>query len=642
MKRFLCVILTLVCVFALCSCDILNQDSSTEPEANSTTTTSKADGETTPENKTEDTVPDVTTHEKAPDETTLQEEPVQTTPAQTTPEDSYPCDTTPEQTTPEDTTPEETTPKETTPEETTPDVTEPESTTADEDIPVVPDEETITVRVTYQSGGVHCVESVITTTGPATLLEVYNLFANEHPYEMFSNVDCYLNDKPIDPTETIYMQDGDKVYLQENGKGYHLHIWEIGLGQCRSCLEKCPHDWDGIVCRMCKCECRHEDDWNNSTWVNGQCEQCGTYCQHETWDDNSQCIVCGYWMGVNLIEIEIYEDGEYKYYTQVNQITLLDLIMAYYGYPWGYMVDTYEFYYNGMLITEGSYTITESGRVDFITRGGNTGGDQPSNPESPEPPENPDTVYNMSYSILTEDGECFQGDYQFNTPTDLASLLNDTGHCYIDFGMGYRVTVNNELIEDSYGKGAYFLMIDQSCVVTVEPTIKILLRGYNDVFYAAESENLCFYDVAQYYGLYFDEYFWFYMENEMLAGEDMVTKLHYGNYNQIHEIKLRERKIVFHIEVINRYGDITTYCTPELDLMYGVTLQEVIDAYGIWGVDYTWEMIDVGSGYVSVPIDFSYSFALPLMVDETYICENNATYLLRATSVHFAADGSGG
>ena len=133
-----------------------------------------------------------------------------------------------------------------------------------------------------------------------------------------------------------------------------------------------------------------------------------------------------------------------------------------------------------------------------------------------------------------------------------------------------------------------------------------------------------------------------YMENEMLAGEDMVTKLHYGNYNQIHEIKLRERKIVFHIEVINRYGDITTYCTPELDLMYGVTLQEVIDAYGIWGVDYTWEMIDVGSGYVSVPIDFSYSFALPLMVDETYICENNATYLLRATSVHFAADGSGG
>ena len=73
-------------------------------------------------------------------------------------------------------------------------------------------------------------------------------------------------------------------------------------------------------------------------------------------------------MGVNLIEIEIYENGEYVAYTQINQITLRELIMAYYGYSWDYMIDSYEFFYNNVYITEGSHLITESGRLDIVTR----------------------------------------------------------------------------------------------------------------------------------------------------------------------------------------------------------------------------------------------------------------------------------
>ena len=315
MKRLLCAVLTLVCILSFCSCDLLNKFISTDPNANPTTTTPNADKTTTPENKTEGSVPN---------ETTPQKEPEATTP------------------------------------EKAPDETKPENP---------PEGNTITVQIIYQTGGVHRVESFITTTEPATLLEVYNLFANEHPYEMFNNVDCYLNDKPIDPTQTVYMQNGDKVYLQENGNGYHLHIWEPNAGYCRNCMEECPHEWEGNKCRICKSECYHDGYWNNGIWIDGHCGQCGTVCEHSEWDDNRQCLVCGAMLGVDLLHFEIYENGEYQTYLQGIETTLRDLALTWYGYyPWEYLEANYKFYFNGVLITDGSYPITESGRLELISR----------------------------------------------------------------------------------------------------------------------------------------------------------------------------------------------------------------------------------------------------------------------------------
>jgi hypothetical protein len=240
---------------------------------------------------------------------------------------------------------------------------DPENTTAPDDDPTVPDAETITVQITYQTGGVHCVESVITTTSPATLLEVYNLFANEHPYEMFNNVQCSLNGKPIDPNQTIYMQNGDKIYLQEDGNGYHLHIWEMGMGRCRTCMEECSHEWEGNVCRVCKLECYH-DYWNGI-----QCGICGMMCEHREWDGNRQCLVCGSMLGVDLLQIEIYENGEQKYNANGSiETTVRDLLLSCYGYyPWEYLESNYEFYFNGMLV-DGSYWITEHGILNLVTR----------------------------------------------------------------------------------------------------------------------------------------------------------------------------------------------------------------------------------------------------------------------------------
>ncbi|MBQ3014629.1 MAG: hypothetical protein IJD75_05790 [Clostridia bacterium] len=315
MKRLLCAILTLVCILSFCSCDLLNKFISTAPNADPTTTTPSTNKTTTPENKTEGGVPDETTPPKEPEATTPEK---------------------------------------------APDETKPENP---------PEGNTITVQIIYQTGGVHRVESFITTTEPATLLEVYNLFANEHPYEMFNNVDCYLNDKPIDPTQTVYMQNGDKVYLQENGDGYHLHIWEPNMGYCRSCSEECSHEWEGNQCRICKSECYHDGYWNNGTWIDGHCGQCGTVCEHREWDDNRQCLVCGAFLGVDLLQIEIYENGEFMYSANGSiETTVENLLMAYYGYyPWNYLESNYEFYFNGVRV-DGSYWITEHGILELVTR----------------------------------------------------------------------------------------------------------------------------------------------------------------------------------------------------------------------------------------------------------------------------------
>lgn len=310
MKRLLCIALTLVCVLAIASCELLK----TPDSSGTVNTTTLAPTETTPDA----TTPETTTPEKTPDVTTPEKTPEATTP------------------------------------EKAPDETKPENP---------PEGNTITVQVIYQTGGVHRVESLITTTEPATLLEVYNLFANEHPYEMFNNVDCYLNDKPIDPTQPVYVQNGDKIYLQEDGNGYHLHVWDKGTGRCLTCMEECFHEWEGNVCCICKYECWHD------YWIDSRCGICGMMCEHREWDDNRQCLVCGAMLGVDMLHFEIYENGEYQTYLQGIETTLRDLALTWYGYyPWEYLEANYEFYFNGVLITDGSYPITESGKLELISR----------------------------------------------------------------------------------------------------------------------------------------------------------------------------------------------------------------------------------------------------------------------------------
>ena len=44
-------------------------------------------------------------------------------------------------------------------------------------------------------------------------------------------------------------------------------------------------------------------------------------------------------------------------------------MLAYYGpYPWHYWDSMYEFYFNGVLVTHGSFIIAENGVLNLVTR----------------------------------------------------------------------------------------------------------------------------------------------------------------------------------------------------------------------------------------------------------------------------------
>ncbi len=291
----------------------------------------EANPTTTTPKTDEATTPNDKTEEIVPNVTTPEKAPDKTTPQKE-----------PDQTTPEQTTPEDNYPCDTTPEVTT---------------PGLPDQVIyITVHLQFQSGGIHAVEEWVKVKTPCTFVELCAGFIKEHDLSGFHIV-SYLNKEPIDINSDVYLQDGDHIYLEE---------YSGAPGD----EPTCPHEW-----------------------MDGYCPLCGNTCTHNEWNDMGQCIICGFWMGVNLIEIEIYENGEYKYYTQVNAITMWDLVMAYYGYPWEYMVNSYDFYFNGMLITEGSYLITESGRVEAVTRSWNEDPNKPNddpndNPQGGKDPEN--------------------------------------------------------------------------------------------------------------------------------------------------------------------------------------------------------------------------------------------------------------
>lgn len=312
MKRFLCWILALMLVFACSSCQMLEKFISAEPSGEPTATTPSS-------NMPEETAPQGNTPEA-------------TSPAETTPAEDSKETGTRDPLVEEPTAPPQITPNETTPESGSSCNTTPAVTTPAPDETVLPDQEIyFSVQVVFQSGGIHRVEETLVVKESCTFHQLYALFVEKHYLETFTLIP-YLNGELIDTNKTYYLQDGDFIYLEE----YSGMPGEEPV---------CTHHW-----------------------IDGWCQKCGTVCNHNEWNDNRQCIVCGFWMGVNMLEIEIYEDGEYRYYTQNIEITVHDLVMSYFGYPWDYMASVYEFYYNGMLISDGSYLIVESGRLDLVTR----------------------------------------------------------------------------------------------------------------------------------------------------------------------------------------------------------------------------------------------------------------------------------
>ena len=295
MKKVLCIVLTLACIFAFSSCQLWDYFVSYE-----------AIQATTPEDLNRgdpqdfDPIP-----EKKPDSTT--------------PDDKH------EQTDPED-------PPRDANNNGIPDDQENTDGTPKEDFTDLGEQEIyFSVQVVFQSGGIHRVEETFEVKELCTFNQLYTLFVEKHFLDTFTLIP-YLNGELVEMEKTYYLHAGDYIYLEE----YSGMPGEEPV-------------------------CAHE-------WIEGYCLRCGAMCNHSEWDVNRQCLVCGFSMGVEMIELEIHENGEYRYYTQTIGITVHDLVMAYYGYqPWESLESDYEFYYNGVRV-EGSYWIAENGILNLVTR----------------------------------------------------------------------------------------------------------------------------------------------------------------------------------------------------------------------------------------------------------------------------------
>ena len=374
MKKLFCVLLTLICICALCSCDLIETFLSYDRvEVEGAPTDSNNPNFNRPENEeptlenTDFTIPEISVPEVTGPEIVLPDLPGKDENNDGVPDDDGKYDgTIPDGNT--------TTPA-------VPDHTTPEETTATNGTPEGPEEQTITVRVEWQSGGVHRESADITTTAPATLSYVYYLFAeqcsgNVSSSEVLSIGGIQINGKWVDASEIIYVQNGDYIYAVEwNAElSSHLHVWDGP--NCARCGATCSHDewqesaeWGTRTCFFCKTECWH------SEWRNSQCVLCGKMCEHKEWNDSRQCLTCLEYLGVNLLQIEIYIDGEQRYGDAGVIETMLQtyLMNWYYWNPpyyfsWEEVKDNYQIYFNNVLITDDFYMITESGRIDLVTR----------------------------------------------------------------------------------------------------------------------------------------------------------------------------------------------------------------------------------------------------------------------------------
>ena len=192
--------------------------------------------------------------------------------------------------------------------------------------------ETIVVEVKFQSGGVHAYHDKITVTTPATFTQVLGLFLQMHEDLSSYRINFHLNGVRVDPNDTTFLKNGDYIYLEESGDG----------------------SGDQYPC--------------NHNWVDCTCTLCGMPCPHSEWDDNRQCLLCGTSLGVDLLQIEFYMDGEYCSCTSTIESTVGEQLMYQFWRSWDDLTSTYDVYGGDILVTDESYMILESCNIYLVTR----------------------------------------------------------------------------------------------------------------------------------------------------------------------------------------------------------------------------------------------------------------------------------
>ncbi|MBQ9797627.1 MAG: hypothetical protein IJW50_07880 [Clostridia bacterium] len=313
-----------------------------------------------------------------------------------------------------------------------------------------------------------------------------------------------------------------------------------------------------------------------------------------------------------------------KYYTA--PITVGALLQSY-GYEWSRVEKVYNTYFMTELYEDTVIDTFMSLQVFLIY-------------EETVTPEQP--VGTLTYDVLLENGEQFVSSYQFFSVGMLAELLDMAG-VSVDFGLGYRVTVNGAVIEDSYSKGAYFLEISGDCTVEIRPTIKIALEGdlSTDCLYYTPADAPTFGRIAEDFGVNFDDYVWTFFEGVEVTSEDSIYQYCGTDDYFYHTIRVTKRAIEFSIYCMDENGvEMHFHTEGKSELMHGVTLEEVAKAFGLDVYAFTWEVTDLNAGGAYTTIDPTYVFKTYSPGYDVTSSEERAHYVLVAKPLK-SADSEG-
>ena len=199
---------------------------------------------------------------------------------------------------------------------------------------------------------------------------------------------------------------------------------------------------------------------------------------------------------VNILDYNSESGGVHDMLDLTGPITVGEILERY-GYTWDQVAwaECNGQYIDAFTVIEYSTSIHIEIRQDEIA----------------EPEPEPENGFWVRYDVTTRDGENFINSVWVTEKKSIADVINGIENVpfYFDFGDGYEVLLDYTLIEDSYGKGAYFTYVEGECHITITPTYKVVVEGdFNETFYFNMHAGDTIYGIAHRLGVSFYDYFW--------------------------------------------------------------------------------------------------------------------------------------
>ncbi|MBQ8416079.1 MAG: hypothetical protein IJX13_04160, partial [Clostridia bacterium] len=271
---------------------------------------------------------------------------------------------------------------------------------------------------------------------------------------------------------------------------------------------------------------------------------------------------------VNVEIVDPYSEngGVYDTLELTEAISIVEILEKY-----GYGTDRQMLIYDDGYYVDLDHVVTHSTHIRIEITAGT---------EEPDP-EEPQEGFEVQYDVTDRDGVNYTGSVWVTETLSIADVLYSIENApfYFDFGDGYEVLLNYELIDDSFSKGAYFTYVDAACTITVRPTYKLVIEGeFNETFYFATEGPTPLFEIANRLGIDFNNYFWV-CGGETVDGDRTVGELFDYDCYSYHYIRVEAKRMSVYVVYYDMYGGTQTF--PLSDAEDGISLEAVFERVGL-------------------------------------------------------------